>query len=139
MEIKKQIKNSLFMCCVYFTAIMVCYMAILQFMNMDSVPAAVEAYRVLLFFLASFLFAIANFVRHINMNSALKILCHYLICVFAFFACFLLQGSYIVIGIVVFTILYFIVRLLIMLFSSRLKKNREQTEEYTKQFSKKKR
>lgn len=142
MDIKKLIKKVLNSSCIYFTVITACYILILQITNVSDGAAAVEAIRVLLYFIASILLAIANVIYSIKkIPSAARVIIHYLICVFAFYACFLLpvnmRTSFMVTGIVIFTAVYAVVMGLIAIFISRLKKNREQSAEYTSQFTKK--
>ena len=103
----------------------------------------VEASSVVLFFLFSVLFAAANTIMSIKaISPALRYVLHYIICVFAFYTCLILPysstvGAAIVICIA-FSFLYAIVMVVIGIFRSKLKKNREATATYTKQFSKKK-
>ena len=143
MDIKELIKKILNSTCIYFTVITACYILILQLANINEGAAAVEAIRVLLYFLASLLLAIANAVfGYKKLHSVARVIIHYLICTFAFYTCFLLpvnmRSSYIVTGIVIFTLLYAVVMGTVALFRARLKKNREQTMEYQNQFGKKK-
>ena len=142
MDIKKLLKKVLTLSCIYFTAIMVVYMAILQFTHTGSDPAAAEAGRVLLFFFAAMLFAIAALIRRSDkIHSVLKVFVHYVICTLTLLICILLpanlpQASHYITGIVLFTVIYFLVRIIIWAFSARLKKNQEKIETYTKQFQK---
>lgn len=142
MEFKKLIKKALNYTCIYFTVITACYILILQLANISEGAAAVEATRVLLYFLASVLLAIANAIFSCSrISSVVRVLSHYLICVFAFYTCFLLpvnmRASFMVTGIVIFTVLYAAIMGSIAIFKSRLKRNRERYEEYESQFGKK--
>ena len=118
-------------------------MLILQLINMDEGAAAVEAPRVLLFFLFSLLLSVANSIRSIkNINSALGYVIHYVICVFAFYTCFILPDADIsdsntLTGLIIFTVVYVIVMALIAFFKARLRANREDDTKYTKQFKNK--
>ncbi len=143
MEIKKLIKKALASSCIYFTVITALYMLILQIANIGDDAAAVEAHRVLLFFIASVLFALAGVLLGAKkLHLALRIVLHYAICVFAFYTCFILptnmQASFVMTGIVLFTLLYVIVALIAAAFISKLRKNRESSTEYNKQFKKQK-
>ena len=144
MEISKTIKKCLVCTCIYFTLIHAGYMAILQLINMDEGAAAVEAPRVLLFFLFSLLLSIANLIRSIKtLNSAIGYVIHYIICIFAFYSCFMLpdnnlQDSTLVTGLIIFTFGYVIVMALTAFFKARLKANRTPNTAYTKQFNIKK-
>ncbi len=143
MDIKKLIKKALTASCVYFTVITAVYMLILQFINVSEDSAAVEAYRVLLFFIFSLLFATANAIRSIKqINASFRWVCHYLICAFAFYACFMLpvkmRPSSILTGLAIFTAVYLAVVGIRALFNSRFKSKNEQVEAYQSQFKKQK-
>ena len=143
MEFSKIIKKCLVCTCICFTVIIAGYMLILQLINMDEGAAAVEAPRVLLFFLFSLLLSVANSIRSIkNINSALGYVIHYVICVFAFYTCFILPDADIsdsntLTGLIIFTVVYVIVMALIAFFKARLRANREDDTKYTKQFKNK--
>ena len=142
MEIKKLIKKALNLSCIYFTIITACYILILQLANISDGDAAVEATRVLLYFLASVLISVAHTIYSIKkLHMAARVIIHYLICVFAFYTCFLLpvnmRASFMFTGTVIFTVVYAIAMGIVALFRARLKKNRELSAEYQSQFSKK--
>ena len=139
MGIGKTIKKCLVSACIYFTVIVAGYMLILQVTNIDDGVAAVEAPRVLLYFLFSLMLSAANFIRAIpKINGALGYAIHYVICVFAFYTCFMLpvnmRGSFMVTGVIIFTLLYVIFMALIAFFKARLRTNRAIEDKYTKQF-----
>ena len=141
MEIKKLLKRASVVTCIYFTVIMVCFMSILYFMNTDKAVPATEASKVIFFFLASILFAIANLIRKADkIHPVLKVVAHYIICTVSVLLFILLpmnfpQNSHYITGIVLFSIAYFLVRIITWAFSSKLKKNLEIEEAYQKQFS----
>ena len=139
MGISNIIKKALNLSCIYFTIITACYLLILQFSNVSGGEAAVEASRVLLFFVASVLFAIAGGIGSIEaISKPVRVIIHYVIFLFAFWSCFILPvnmlPSFAFTGLVLFSIGYAIVMALIYIFKSRLKKNRSETEAYKKQF-----
>lgn len=143
MEITKLIKKTLTATAIWFTAIMTGYMLVLQIINVGEDSAAVEAFRVLLIFLFALLFSIANTIRSAkSINGALRHTVHYLITVFAFYACFMLpvdmRTSFMITGVVIFTVVYLLVVGIMAIFSSRLKANRESEIAYSRQFNKKK-
>ena len=143
MEISKLVKKTLVATCAYFTVITAAYMLILQIINVSEDSAAVESFRVLLFFLSAFLFSVANTIRAIKkIHPLLRNTIHYIICVFAFYTCFMLpvdmRASFMLTGIVVFTVCYAVVMAIIAIFKSRLRANREKDVEYKSQFNKKK-
>ena len=142
MEIKKLIKKMLSLVCICFTAITAVYMFIMQITYVDE-TVLVKADRVLLFFVFSILFAVAAAVLSLDkLHSALRYVIHFLICVFGFYTCFLLptgmRDSFMITGIVIFSLCYVGVMVVIALFRSRLKANREDSIEYTNQFKHKK-
>lgn len=143
MEISRLIKKTLVATCVWFTAITAAYMLVLQIINVGEDSAAVESFRVLLFFLFAFLFSTANTIKSLpKMHGLLRYTIHYVICVFAFYACFMLpvnmRPSFMLTGIVIFTVCYAVVLGSVAIFKSRLRANREKSIEYTSQFNKKK-
>ena len=60
MELKKLFKKLLNSTCIVFTVVTAVYMLVLQLVNITDSDAAVEAGRVLLFFVFSLLLSIAN-------------------------------------------------------------------------------
>ena len=143
MEIGKLIKKYLCVACVCFTIITAVYMLIMTliYLGDDSVP--VEAPHVVLFFVFSVLFALANAILSIKtIHAAVRYFLHYIICVFGFYSCIMLPVSptnaAALIMSFLFTFFYVIVMVIIAVFKSRLKRNRETTVTYTKQFSNKK-
>ena len=143
MEITKLIKKALSVACLCFTLITAVYMLIMQIVYVNE-TVLVEAEKVLLFFVFSLLYAIAHTVLTIGaMHSALRYILHFLICVFGFYACFLLpidsmRDSGTVTGIIIFIICYLAVMGIRALFKSRLKTNREQGAKYENQFKRSK-
>ena len=90
----------------------------------------------------SLLLALANSILSIQaMSKALRMIVHYLICLFGFYACFLVPLSMAsaqnFVGIVFFTLIYLLIMGVIALFSSRFKANKEINETYVKQYKKK--
>lgn len=142
MELKKILKKLLNSACIIFTVTTALYMLVLQIMNIDDSEAAVEAGRVLLFFVFSLLLSIANALLSISkIHVALRYVFHYVISTFGFWACFCLPNkmdfSKTLVGIVLFSVVYAIVMIIIGVFSHRLKKTKTQDKKYEKQFSKK--
>lgn len=143
MEFTKLIKKTLTATAMWFTAILTCYMIILQIINVGDEEVAIQATRVILIALFSLLFSIANVIRaSTGIHSVLRFVAHYAITAFAFYACFLLpvnmRASFMFTGLIIFTVAYLITVGIIALFTSRLKANRENEITYTNQFNKKK-
>lgn len=142
MDIKKLTKKAICAACVYFTLITAVYMLCMLIITPGEDSPAVEAERVLLFFLFSLLWAMADAIRSIKtLNTALGRVIHFVICIFAFYSCFMLPvgmgGARVLTGVVIFSLVYWIVILLKAFFGSRLRRNREAGEEYVGQFKKK--
>ncbi len=143
MTIKGFIKKALSHACAYFSIIMLGYIIIAAIINVGDKAILLEAGRTVLFFLFSLLWACANVIFSIKtIGGGVRLVVHYLIMLFAFFACLLLplsslKASGYLIGAVIFTLIYFAIMGLIHLFTSKLKANVESTENYEKQFSKK--
>ena len=142
MDIKQFIKKYINTACVYFTLITAVYMLCMVFITTGDDSPAVEASRVLLFFVFSVLWAIADAIRAFKrIPAALGRIIHFVICIFAFYACFMLAvrmlPSNILTGLVIFTLFYWAVLGIKTFFASRLLRNREQTQQYKGQFKKK--
>ena len=143
MGIGKLIKKHLCHACVCFTLITAVYMLIMLLIYPEDEAVLVEASSIILFFVFSVFFGMANTILSIDaIPSALRYVLHYIICIFAFYTCLILPysstvGAAVVICIA-FSFLYAIVMVVIGIFRAKLKKNREATATYTKQFSKKK-
>ncbi len=110
-------------------------------MNVDDERLLLDAGRTVLFFVFSLLLALANNLLVLKTFSGkLRLILHYLLTAFAFYSCFMLplslKAAGILIGLVVFTVVYFAVCGIVTLFKSKYRRNTEKTEAYSKQFSK---
>ena len=115
-------------------------MLLMVFINSSDDSPAIEAYRLLLIFMFAFLWAGADAVKAIKqIPAALGRATHYVIILFALYACFMtdMAPRQILVGFVAISILYWIALGIKTFFSSRLKKTREASQEYQKQFKKK--
>ena len=144
MELKKLFKKLLTSTCIVFTVLTMVYMLLLQITNIEDTDAAVQAGRVLLFFVFSLMLSIANTAFSIEkLHLALRYIIHYAITVFGFWTCICLplnnRFSTTLVAIVAFSIIYAITMLLISIFGRRMKKNKKNEIKYEKQFSNKKR
>ncbi len=142
MDIKQFIRKYINAACVYFTLITFLYMLCMAFINISDDSPAVEASRVLLFFIFSVLWSIADAIRAFKrIPAVLGRVIHFVICIFAFYACFMLPvrmlPSNILSGLVIFTLVYWVILGIKTFFASRLQRNREQAEPYQGQFKKK--
>lgn len=132
-NIKKLIKKTLNSTCVIFTAITAVYMLILQIMNVSTVSSAVEAFKVIMFFVFALLLAVANTILSTkSIDTIIRYMIHYIICALGFWLCFCLPNgmpaSKIFVGIILFSIVYSIVMPIIALFKRRLARNKANQE-----------
>lgn len=142
MDLKKLIKKIISSACIYYTIISAVYMLIMTFITTDDAPA-VEASRVLLFFVFSILWAIADALKRFKaIPFPFGRIIHFIICIFGLYSCFMLPvrmtPSNILTGLIIFSLIYWIYVGLKAFFASRLKINREEAQKYQGQFKKKK-
>lgn len=142
MNFKSILKKILTNACVYFTTVTAIYSIIVMIVYVDDKAVLLDAARVLLFFVASFLFALANGVFTFEkLSSPAKFFIHYLLTLFAFYSCMMLPispaGTTLLVGLAIFSVIYFIFAALITLIRSRYKTRENQTAEYKSQFTKK--
>lgn len=141
MNLSSQIKKSFQRACVYFSLITAVYALISWVINVEDGVVMLDAARVLLFFLASLLFALGNFFLKLEkMNGGVRIIIHYLLFLLAFYSCFMLpiapEASTALIGVILFTLGYAVVMLLCSVIGSRYKRRRELASEYKSQYKK---
>jgi glucan phosphoethanolaminetransferase (alkaline phosphatase superfamily) len=140
MDFKLLIKKYINRACIYFTFIAAAYMLLMVFINQSDDSPAIEAYRLLLIFIFSFLFAFADAVRSIKqIPSTLGRIIHFVIVIFACYACFMTEmlPKTVLTGLIIISFIYWISLGIKSFFSSRLKKNREASQSYQKQFKNK--
>ena len=142
MSIKEFIKKTLVRSCVYFTCIMVLYIAISAMINVtDDSTIFINAGRTILFFVFALLLSLSNSLLSLDkMSMAIRVLLHYIITAFAFYACFMLiqsmRSSEVLVGLVIYTVVYAVIMGIIAAFKSRYRTNLEKSERYYKQYSK---
>ena len=127
--------------CVYFSVITALYALLVMITNVDDELVLLDAARVLLFFVASILFAIANALLSFGkLSGPIKVFLHYLVYLFTFAACFMLpispENSTFIVGIVLFTIVYAFALTVILIIRSRYKVRAEKQQDYKSQFKK---
>ena len=142
MELKKLFKKLLNSTCIIFTVITALYMLALQITNITDSEVAIQAGRVLLFFVFSLLLSIANTLLSIEkLHVALRYIFHYIITAFGFWACFCIPTqmnfSQALVGMVIFSVVYAIIMTIVGIFARRLKRTQKQEKAYEKQFSRK--
>ncbi len=146
MKPKIFIKNLLSRSCIYFTVVMLGYIIIAAIINVADGRLLLDAGRTVLFFVFALLLSLANSLWTIpKISGALRLILHYIITLFAFYACFLLpasnsdnpmRASAIIVGLVIFTLLYFAIFGIVMAFRSKFKTNLQKSETYQKQYRK---
>ena len=142
MNIKQTIRKILTDACVLFSFITAIYALIVALVYVNQEQVLLEAGRVVLFFVFSLLVSAANTLyRAKTLSGGIRFLCHFLICTLAFYLCFLLPlsmpGSSVLVGLIFFVLAYFAIMGITSGFASRFRKNREATEEYQSQYTKK--
>ncbi len=140
---KKFIWKILNQACVIFSVIVALYSVVAMIVNVNDDRILLDAGRVLLFFLFSLLFAIANgILKQKSIPSGARLPIHFLISALAFYMCFLLPlnmpGTTVLIGMFFFILLYFLTAAVIAAFLSSFRKKKEKTEDYQKQYKNKK-
>ena len=143
MDIKGLIKKAVSSACIYFTLICAGYMLCMVFITTGDESPAIEANRVLLFFVFSALCALADAIRNIKAIPAIAgAIAHFAIYLFGFYACFMLpvnmRPSNVLTGLIIFSVVYWIYYVAKLFFKTRLRINREASAKYNDQFKKKK-
>ena len=142
MTFKLFIKKLLCRACCYFTLCMLGYIAVAAIVNVDDDRLLLEAGRTVLFFVFALLVSFATSLLSLDKPSK-KLLgvLHYVITLFAFYTCFMLplsmRASGILVGLVIYTLVYLATVGAIVLFKSRYRKNTENSQKYEKQYSSK--
>ena len=141
MTVKGFIKKLLVHSCVYFTIAMLAYMLLAAIVNVGDGALLLDAGRTVLFFVFSLLLAGANSVFSIKeLNAAIRVILHYVFTTFGFYVCFMMtldmRAAQVFIGLVVFTLIYFIILGIIAAFRAKYRSNTERSEKYEKQYKK---
>lgn len=141
MTIKSFIKKLLVRSCVYFTVSMLVYMILAAIVNVGESDLLLDAGRCVLFFVFSLLLAGANTVFSIkSLSPALRVIIHYAFTLFGFYVCFIMtlgmRAAQIFIGLVAFTVVYFIILGTVAVFKSKYRRNAELSEKYQDQYKK---
>ena len=143
MNIKSLIKKILSHSCVYFTVVTAIYSLIVMTIHVDDNEVLLNASRLMLFFVASILFSIANAISRIKiMHGALRLFIHFVLSAFAFYSCMMLpvspDASSAMVVFAAFTVVYFLAVALIAAFKARYRSRFEDKTEYKSQFQPKK-
>ena len=143
MNVKKFLKSLLGDTSVYFTLLAAAYSAMMMIVNVKEPEVLLRASTLLFLFLFALLAALGKSVLHLSsLSGGVRRVLHYVILTLAFYLCLLvpagMRAPQILVGIVLFTAVYWIVAGIVHLFAARFRKNSEQTEEYEAQFTKQK-
>ena len=141
MTVKQYLSKLLTHTCCYFTGIILIYTVVVSLINANENEILLSGVRVLFFFIFSFMLSLANLVYGIkSISSPVRLLIHYLLTIFACYICLILPASLapsgVIVGIVFFSIIYFVLAGILTLLSSVRKKQIEKKEAYEKKFSK---
>lgn len=141
MTVKGFIKGLLTRACVCFSLIMLCYIVIAAIVNVSGSALLLDAGRTVLFFVFSLLLCAANSIFGLkSLSGGVRLLIHYGITLFAFYACFMLslnmRTSSLLIGLVAFTAVYFAAMGISHALGARYRRNTEKAEKYEKKFDK---
>ena len=139
MTVKGFIKELLTRACVYFSVIMLCYIIIAAAVNVSGNALLLDAGRTVLFFVFSLMLSAANSVFTLkSLSGGVRLLIHYVITLFGFYACFMLsldmRASSTLIGLVAFTAVYFAAMGISHALGARYRRNTEKAEKYEKKF-----
>ena len=143
MDIKSTVKRALPRCSIYFTILTALYTLMVMIVNVSDSETLLSANQILFLFVFSVLASVAWELFCLEkLHTVLRVLLHYGILLFSFYACFLLPagmgGSQVFIGIVGFSLLYAIVMGLRALIRARFRANTEKATAYEKQYERRK-
>ncbi len=139
MTVKGFFKKWLNHACVYFTIFMLIYIILAAIVNVGDSALSLDAGRTVLFFLFAFLLSAANTIFKLeSMSASLRVFVHYLLTALGFYFCFIMtlgmRVAQVFIGLVMFTMVYFIVFGILAIFRARYKKNTERSQKYEKRY-----
>ena len=143
MDLKKFINKTLINCARLFTVITVCYSLLVILVNAEAEEILLEATRIVLFFIFSLMVSLANSILSVKtIQGAIRYISHFFLCAVAFYLCLLVPlidagagGSFVVVGLSAFTLLYVVAFVVITVVKSSLTRKKEKKQEYTNRFS----
>lgn len=135
MEFKDFVNKIMKQACVCFTMATLLYTLIVAAINIGAEEILISAERIILFFIFSFIFSLANSVLGAkSLSTTLRFFIHYILSMLACYFCLILpispRPSDAVVGIALFSVLYFAVLAVALIIRSISKKIRERKEEY---------
>ena len=128
--------------CIFFTVITAVYAIVVAAVYVDDDEVLLDAGRVILFFVFSFMFSVANGILRITaLPMWARTVIHFPITAAAFYICFLMPinptPSNTIVGMSVFTVVYCVVFAIAALVRSRYKSLGAKEEAYKAQYAKK--
>ena len=140
MDLKKLFFSTWAYSCKLFTVITALYALIVTIMTVNE-EVYLRGERILMFFLFSIIFSIANTILKItSIKPAIRYILHFAAIGFDVYFCLLMPagmvGSKVVIGIAFYTVIYLATMAIRSIFRTKLKANLEKTEEYKSQLKK---
>lgn len=144
MTVKGFFKKWLNHACVYFTVFMLIYIILAAIVNVGDEELRLDAGRTVLFFIFAFLLSAANTIWGLeSVSASLRLLSHYVLTALGFYFCFIMtlgmRTSQVFIGLVFFTVIYFLIFGVLAILRSRYKKNTERSQTYEKRYNASKR
>jgi len=141
MNVKQIFKNMLTDTSVFFTVITPIYAALQMIVNTSEEETAIRASWLLYIFLFSLLGAISMCIYRINtMNKGLRVAIQYGIIALGSYGCFFaplnMNGSQVLVGLTLVTLLYFTIWGACVFFAWRFKQNSKKEEIYENKFKK---
>ena len=140
MTVKGFLKKWLNHACVYFTVFMLIYIILAAIVNVGDQELRLDAGRTVLFFVFAFMLAAANTVFRIeSIAGGLRLLIHLAITSLGFYFCFIMtlgmRVAQVFVGMIFFTLVYFIIFAIVTAFRSSYRKNTERSEKYEKRYN----
>lgn len=141
MEERNYINKILRKSCVYFTIIVFIYALIVALVNSPANQVLLDAERLILFFIFSFIISLANGILAAkNISRPLAVLFHYILSMIATYLCLILplspRASTAVVGISLFSIIYFVAMGIVAITRTVAKRRKEKKEDYKEHFKK---
>lgn len=141
MNIKTLFKKILTTASIYFTVITAIYTLLVMVVNVTEEEILLSAEQILLNFIFSLLASMAwRIYRSEKLSGGLRRVSHYGITALSFYLCFLLpagmNASQVLIGLVAYTLVYFLIVGVSALFKSRFRANAEKEAPYENRYKK---
>ena len=141
MNIKQKLTKLLTNTCIFFSAMILVYAAIVALINTEASEILISGVRMMFFFIFSLLFSLASLIYSIKtISTPVRIISHYFITLLACYVCLFLPAELTpattLVGIVLYTVLYAVLAAIFAFVSSLIRKNANKKEEYTSKFSK---